>query len=339
MSISKPNIDAISGEWRRPHNDLREQHVGGGHKAIHDEKTAAAVGFKGAPIHGTVHFSQFTPLLLKAFGPAWFECGTFSVHFRTPVTHLQPVKAFIERPKKKNQQCRIWMEHVDGQVVFEGTASCGLKKGQEVTMAESRISKIKPVKGGLLFVRREVGTQTLNIEKACLKFDQVIGPLFPFSVNDKLEIITEWHPWFSKEFGSSSPWGAPIVTPEGFNQIMFYNMVTSRWPQMKQKQLAKYDGIKSDGRTPVGLFGGCEIRIVNGPIFMNHEYHIKRELVAAGETRKTEFTWTRTIMIDPKTKKVIAEMLLQNMMLKGSYTGYNKMRSIVNENVKKIAKL
>ena len=36
--------DMIIGRVCRPHNDLMHQVVGGGHKAIHDEETAAAVG-------------------------------------------------------------------------------------------------------------------------------------------------------------------------------------------------------------------------------------------------------------------------------------------------------
>ena len=45
MSISRPDVPAIAGEWRRPHNDLQNQEVEGGHKAIHDDETARAAGF------------------------------------------------------------------------------------------------------------------------------------------------------------------------------------------------------------------------------------------------------------------------------------------------------
>ena len=57
-------------------------HIG---KTIHDEKTAAAVGFSGgAPIHGTVHWSQFTPLMLvRCHILVFFLCAldaSFSLH-------------------------------------------------------------------------------------------------------------------------------------------------------------------------------------------------------------------------------------------------------------------
>lgn len=33
LSLSQPDLTCYAGEWRRPYNDLREQRVGGGHKA------------------------------------------------------------------------------------------------------------------------------------------------------------------------------------------------------------------------------------------------------------------------------------------------------------------
>ena len=217
LSVSKPDVACLAGEWRRPVNDLQNQVVGGGHKAIHDDATAMKAGFSAAPIHGTVHWSQLTPLLLRAFGPAWFETGCISVHFVTPVSHMQPVRAFIEAPSGKAGpgvpgQLRVWMEHIDGRVVFDGTASAGLGRGEEVTMADRRMRMIKPVEGSLVFQPHAVGTTTLATEDVALRFDTPIGPVFPFSVNDKLDVITEWHPWFSKEHGRDSPWASRSTT-------------------------------------------------------------------------------------------------------------------------------
>eukprot|EP01052_Picozoa_sp_SAG31_P042076 SAG31_NODE_6567_length_1972_cov_3.049653_2_plen_108_part_00 len=91
------------------------------------------------------------------------------------------------------------------------------------------------------------------------------------------------------------------------------------------------------GQTPVGLFGGCEVRIHSGPVFVDEEYSITRELVAVGETPKTEFRWTRAEMHDNRGR-LIAEMTLQEMMLKGSVKGYTKMRTAANAAMK-IAKI
>ena len=114
--------------------------------------------------------------------------------------------------------------------------------------------------GELLFVRHPIGTKTLNVEhNVRIDFDKAIGPLFPFSLSEKLEIITEWHPWFSKEYGDNSPWGRPVLPPECLNAIMLgsINGQHARWPKYPSSDdwLIKEIG----GRTPVGLFGGCEV--------------------------------------------------------------------------------
>ncbi len=136
---------APSGEWRRPHNDLQHQVVGGGHNAIHDEATARQVGFAQAPIHGTVHWSQFAPLFVQAFGHAWFESGSVMVHFMTPVSHLVPLRAFIEKqtkPAGDAQILAIWMELTDGRLGLQGTASVGLKKSQMSTTCQNNTSVV-----------------------------------------------------------------------------------------------------------------------------------------------------------------------------------------------------
>jgi len=322
-SAARPGANYLAGEWRRPHNDLQQQNVGGGHKAIHDDETAAKVGFGAAPIHGTVHWSQFTPLLLRVFGSVWFETGSISVHFVTPVSHLQPVRAFIMKPdlSTDNQQVDIWMEHLDGRVVLEGTASVGKTSDRKV---QSKMKSIKPVKGDLVFVRQPVGTKTTNIETARIDFDKIIGPLFPFTHNEKLSIITEFHPWFSKEAGHSSPWGRSILPPESLNQILLGVCGSSEgasWPNAADQWLLE----EMNGRTPVALFGGCEVVLHKGPVFVGQEYEVTRELVGKGETPRAEFNWVRSVL---RLKgSIVAEMTLQTMMLKSSFDGYEQLRA------------
>mmetsp|Transcript_78905 Transcript_78905/g.226085 ORF Transcript_78905/g.226085 Transcript_78905/m.226085 type:complete len:306 (+) Transcript_78905:238-1155(+) len=265
----------------------------------------------------------------QAFGPAWFETGSISVHFVTPVSHLQPVKAFMARPdlRKQAQQVDIWMEHADGRVVLQGTASVGLKRGEMQTMAQSKIAAIKPVKGNLLFVCHPVGTTTTNVEIARIEFEKQVGPLFPFTLSEKLEIITEFHPWFSEAGGKQAPWGRAVLPPEALNQIML-GMAGSNepalWPELPQDAWLRE---ASRGRTPVGLFGGCEVIIHKGPVFPGETYDITRELVGKGETPRAEFRWVRTLLKEQGTGKLVAEMTLQEMMLKGSFDGYDELRA------------
>ncbi|MQA00538.1 MAG: hypothetical protein GEU80_14610 [Dehalococcoidia bacterium] len=44
--------------------------------SIHDDKTAQKLGFRGGTVAGSVHMQQFPPVLVRAFGPEWFETGT-----------------------------------------------------------------------------------------------------------------------------------------------------------------------------------------------------------------------------------------------------------------------
>merc|ERR1719401_106424 len=104
-------------------------------------------------------------------------------------------------------------------------------------MAQSKITGIKPVKGSLAFVRYPVGTASTNTEPAIVNSEGEIGPMFPFTYKDKLECITEYHPWFDKEMGTSSPWGRPIIPPECWNQILLGSCGTTvgaRWPEIKE---------------------------------------------------------------------------------------------------------
>jgi hypothetical protein len=62
--------DALIGPVRRPHNRYLE--LPG---SIHNNEVASKLGFRGGTVAG-VHMDQFVPLLLDAFGPAWFETGS-----------------------------------------------------------------------------------------------------------------------------------------------------------------------------------------------------------------------------------------------------------------------
>ena len=70
----------------------------------------------------------------------------------------------------------------------------------------------------------------------------------------------------------------------------------------------------------------------NGPVFVGHDYEVTRELVAKGETPKTEFRWEKTTLREPGTGgKIVAEMTLQDMKLKSTFPGYSGLRAISDE--------
>jgi len=327
-SGSLPRV--LHGAWRRPHNDLREQHVGGGHKAIHDDETAAAVGFAQAPIHGTVHWSAFTPLLLEAFGQAWFETGHLSTHFVNTCSHLEPVRASLQACN--GQAADISMEHVDGRIVLEGTAGIGPCAGE--TMVDRRIALAKPVAGALVFVRAPVGARTLEPERARIDWGRPVGPYFPFTLERKLETITEFSPWFADTdlaLPHASPWGRPVLPPEALNMLMLGRVgkaKEARWPEAEEDAWLRE---AVGARTPVALLGACEVVLRKGPVCPGVEYEVVRELVGKGETRATEYAWVRTELREAGSDDLIATMTVQKLMLKASFKGYAELRACCDE--------
>jgi len=96
----------------------------GGHKSIHDGSVAEDLGFKGAPIEGPTHFSQFVPLLHQIWGRGWEEYGCISSHYKNAVVEGEEVKAFVETTENPNY-ARIWAEKKDGTAVLDGSATLG----------------------------------------------------------------------------------------------------------------------------------------------------------------------------------------------------------------------
>jgi hypothetical protein len=73
----------------------------------------------------------------------------------------------------------------------------------------------------------------------------------------------------------------------------------------------------------VGLFADQEIRLVKGPLFVDEEYEVEREVVALSGSRRTESAWIKTRVFD-KTGAVVATMLLNMATLKDSYALYEE---------------
>ena len=141
-----------------------------------------------------------------------------------------------------------------------------------------------------------------------MDFDQYMGALYPFSLNDKLAVITEMHPYYTLEGAADSPWGKPVIPMEMISVLSNY-----------QNQ----SGFKSRGPA-VGMFAGLEIRLINGPVFVNHPYKIEREIVALSESRRTESNWVRSSIYDAESGDLACEVILNSATLKASYEKYEE---------------
>jgi hypothetical protein len=293
---------SICGNLHHPRQMLANQSYEG-HASLHDDKMAEDLGFSGAPIEGPTHFSQFVPLLHHVFGNAWFETGCISSHYQNMVVEGEEVRAFVG--DVDGNACRIWAEKRDGTPVLTGTASIG--PNHPPSELDLRIQKLRPPEQLVILSDVTVGMVINEDEPVTMGFDQHMGDMYPFTLNDKLKVITEPCPWYTQEGGNSSPWGKPIIPLEMIS-VLIYS--TSRKNSLPIK-----------GPT-VGLFADQEIKLIQGPLFVNHPYRIERELVALSESRRVESTWIRTSLYDGE--ELVALCMLNSAMLKDSYAPYEQ---------------
>jgi len=309
MRTPFPDPPALCGPLRRPRQMLAEQRYDG-HKSIHDDATAERLGLRAGPIEGPTHFSQFDPLLVHVFGPAWFETGCISVHYQNMVVDGEEVRAFVQPAAPGRRLARVWAEKRDGTPVLTGTASVGSEPTgpTEPSEVEQRIAKLRPSAQLVIYRDLRVGQRGAAVEKVRMGFDQHMGDSYPFTLADKLKVITEPCPWYTAEGAAGSPWGRPILPREMISVLLS----SSGQPSLR-------------GRGPaIGLFAGQEIRLIAGPLFVDRTYELEREIVALSESARTESCWIRTRVIDDETRAPVAEMILNHAVMKASYAAYER---------------
>ena len=291
----------LCGPLRQPRQMLADQEYGG-HASIHDDSMAEKLGFRAGPIEGPTHFSLFPPLLERIFGRDWYERGCISSHYQNMVVEGEEVRAFAELPAEGTTRTKVWAQKADGTPVLEASASIGPDHGE--TLLEARMKALRPPEKLLILADLHVGMKGAEEERVRMDPDQNMGALYPFSLNQKLSVITENSPWYS---GSDNPWGRPIVPLEMVSVLAEYSNRKAAFP------------VKGPA---VGLFADQEIRMIDGPLFVGEDYVIRREIAALSESKRTESYWVRSRIYDRTGTKQVAEMLLNHATLKHSYAGY-----------------
>jgi hypothetical protein len=138
-----------------------------------------------------------------------------------------------------------------------------------------------------------------------MSFGERNGAAYPFSLSEKLEHITEPHPWYTSDGGRASPWGRPVLPMEMISVLA--NKSGDGWPV----------------RGPaLGLFLDLEIRLLGGPFFVDQEYEVERQIVGLSESRRTESYWTLTTLTDVDTGAPAGQVLLHAGLFKESFAGY-----------------
>jgi hypothetical protein len=292
----------LSGPLRRPRQMLADQEYGG-HGSIHDDAIAGKLGFRAGPIEGPTHFSLFPPLLERVFGRAWFERGCISAHYQNMVVDGEEVRAYAAIPPGSTTATRVWAEKADGTPVLEASASVGPE--HPPTLLEQRLAKLRPPERLVILADLHVGMRGAADERVRMDWDQHMGALYPFTLEQKLAVITEPTPCYHD--AAASPWGRAIIPLEMISVLAEYTSHAARFP-VKQPV--------------VGLFADQELRLIDGPLFVGEDYVVRREIVALSESRRTESYWIRTRIFDATGTRQVAEMLLNHAVLKESYAGY-----------------
>jgi hypothetical protein len=280
------NGDLLVGPWRSPKQMLQAQTYDS-HASIHDDATAQKLGFRGGTIEGPTHFSQFAPLCERIWGRTWFETGCLSAHYRNPVFEGEEVQAQIEKPKPGQTVCAI------GMIKRDGTE----------TALSRRLGELKPLTDPVILADIKVGMKTAR-QAIKMDFDQNMGDLYPFSLADKLKVITEPSDGYYAQ--EHNPWGRAVIPMEMLSVLFQYRAREDRLPV----------------RGPaVGLFADQEIRLLRGPLFPGETYWVEREVVALSGSKRTESMWVRSTVFDADNA-VVATMLLNGASMKDSYANY-----------------
>ncbi len=255
--------------------------------SIHDDTTAAALGFRGGTVAGDVHMNQFVPVLLQVFGDAWLESGNLSLSFKNATTDREAVQVFALPLEPGESQTRVWMERDDGLLVAEGTAALGNHTRSELRQKDFRpcapeelriLSAIEP---GM-----SLGTHPVvaNPKKQFERYDQ--------------QLISDPLAWYRND----SPWGDVVAAPCTVIEYLWGYPIRTLEPLM---------------RGSVGLFGAIEIGFTNGPLLLNRPYTITGEVLCVGQSPQTEYVWFETHAHDERGRKV-ATMLMQGRTMKAS---------------------
>jgi hypothetical protein len=294
------SAETLIGPWRQPRQMLQAQTYDA-HASIHDDATAQKLGFKGGTIEGPTHFSQFAPLCEHLWGRNWFETRCLSAHYRSVCYEGEEVQAVLSKPLAGTRQCQIQMIKRDGTEVLRGTASVGDPSAP--TALEARLSELKPLADPVIL--RDVRVAHTSGRKSVrMAFDRNMGDLYPFSLRQKLAVITESSSFYAS---ADNPWRKPIIPMEMLSVLFQYR--------------AKEDPLPVKGPA-VGLFADQEIRLLKGPLFVDEDYEVEREVVALSGSRRTESAWVKTRVFDPKDRTMVATMLLNSATMKDSYVPY-----------------
>jgi len=252
--------------------------------SIHDDATAAKLGFRGGTVAGSIHMDQFAPVLLRAFGTRFFQDGALSLYFLNATIDREWVRVYAEEPSGGATQIRVFMKREDGLDVAEGTASVGdasksaLRTRDLRACDPSALRILRALEPGMTLgetqVRLGPERQRERIERGLCS-----GPL-------------DW-------YTGPSPFGGPIAAPSALVELL--------WAP-PTKALGAHVG------KAVGLFGAIEVAHLAGPIFLDQTYLVTASVAAVGQSPKTEYLWFDALASDAGGRSIASMRMLLRFM-------------------------
>jgi hypothetical protein len=280
----------IIGPWRTPVNIDSESRTN-----IHNNEDAKKLGFRGGLVAGSIHMEMFMPVMLEAFGEAWFERGNLSLYFMNATLDGEEVRAVAERPAGDRDSCQgeTFGERPDGTVLGKGTAGIGAPN--DLTALRTR--DLSPFPPGELRILKDVRPGDT--------FPTMETPVTSEYHQERLQGITEMMPWYT----DASRWGGLVASPVTFVDALADP--SRAWVAERNPHPV------------VGMFGAIEMRYINGPMLVDVPYRCEGHVLAVGQSPKTEHFWYDS-HIDDENGKRIADMRMMVRYVKASSKLYNE---------------
>ena len=273
----------LVGPVRRPTNASKAAKG-----SIHDDATARKLGFKGGTVAGSIHMEQFPPLLEARLGADWQRTGSLSLYFLNATTDGEPVRAFCG--PVRDGRAEVWMlDETTGLRVCEGSASVGAP--DEDSDLRRRLSSVRPP-GELRLIKVAVGDRVTDIPTR-IEAERAAA---------RLALITEDLPAYrdAKLFGGLV--AVPTMVVDAMRAVEI-----PLW-----RPTGDY----------VGLFGAIETQMLDGPVFIDHDYLCDGKVLALSDSPKTEVVWYESTLKDAKDGRPVARMILMSRLLKASSSAW-----------------
>lgn len=243
--------EAWTGPFRTPRNMAAE--VKG---SIHDDATAAKLGFRGGTVAGSVHMDQFVPRLVELFGERWFETGGISLYFTQATVDREDVAAQVAAG---DGRARLSMHNRQGAQICTGTASDQQDPSAELV---GRMAGQEPADPKRLRILADVRVGDEGEAKVRLDPERLVR---------HREIITEDLPVYAQ--GVLPPSQAVALAHQ-----------------------ARGAAVGKAAQPHVGLFGALEVQHLAGPLRAGVDYAARTKIVKITESPKTENTWHEVIL-------------------------------------------